>query len=385
MMKFLWYIVIFVFPLLKVQGQSQLLKGTIKAKKDYSYTYLPASTETKTPEVKKAVEDFFPPLQYTLPPNNNFKALTFEWGSFIAAKNQPIILEPQPIIDSTTLKNNLPKKEGVLDPLEPENNLSNIGVLDPLDPITNNSSQQVLTPTTIASNAQKNVNNTISNNTVLTPATPASSNVIPEKTTLSANNGSILLTPTKPAVSSTQTNNSIATQTTLANTNSKDKVVENNFNTNPVVPVNQPTNTNNIAVINQLPKTDFKVYLDEYGKYNIVFAKDGASVTITQFGRVNNVVIPTGSSGKPTYNYRGLLESVGGLQLQYTYEGRVLSVGGTTLTYNYNGNVETINGIIMLYNANGSIHKFGNAKILYDYTGKVSNIEAANAMIVMKQ
>jgi len=395
-MKFILYILMLLLPLLNLQGQSQLLKGTIKAKKNYSYTYLPSSTETKTPEPPKpSVEDFYPPNQYTLPPNNNFKALTFNWGSFIAAKNQPIVLEPQPI---DTVPANAPKKEGVLDPLEPENSFASTGVLDPLDPIPSsnkNTAPQTLTPIAPASSPQNNVQQIATSaikeqkSVVLTPAKPASTIDAPKSNTYNANNGSILLTPTRPATapnnSIAETNNSSDRTTILAKPAEKAATKPENIVTPNNTTATNTASTTSISSVNNSIKADYKIYLDEYGKYNVVFAKDGCSITVSQFGRVNAVVIPTNGNIKPTYNYRGLLESVGGLQLLYTYEGRVLSVGGTQLTYNYNGNIETINGIAMLYNANGSIGKIGNAKMIYDYNGKITNVESSNATIVMKQ
>lgn len=131
-----------------------------------------------------------------------------------------------------------------------------------------------------------------------------------------------------------------------------------------------------------LPRSEYKVNLLPDGKYNLTFLNNGATLTVTPFGRIASVSL---GQNPPQYNYRGLLESLGGLPLQYTYEGRLLSVGGTVLGYNYNGNIESVGNMPLLYNYNGTIDKIGNAKVNYDANGNVSGTSGNNPVIAQKQ
>ncbi len=134
------------------------------------------------------------------------------------------------------------------------------------------------------------------------------------------------------------------------------------------------------------PHPDYKIALMPDGKYQVTFSNNGSSVTVTQFGRIANIFIPSGGGAtNPQYNYRGLLDNVGSLPLQYTYEGRVLSVGNTPLGYNYNGNISSIGNMPLSYNYNGTIDRIGNTTVQYDANNTVTGTNGANPNIGLKQ
>ncbi len=151
-------------------------------------------------------------------------------------------------------------------------------------------------------------------------------------------------------------------------------------NHKPVTNQAQSNNTNTIS-----GRTDYKFYMSPNGKYTIVFNAAGSSVTVTSFGRVNDFAMPSdGGSGKPSYNYKGLIDAVGSLPLQYNYEGRVSAVGAMPLTYNYNGAIEKVGDTPITYNYNGTVDKIGNSKISYDYQGNITSMDK-NALVLLKQ
>ncbi len=132
-------------------------------------------------------------------------------------------------------------------------------------------------------------------------------------------------------------------------------------------------------------KQDYKFFVSPDGKFNIVFTKDGNSISVTSFGRIAGVTFSSvDGDAKPIYNYRGLLETVGSITIQYNYEGRVSKINECNITYNFNGNIELVHIVTITYNFNGTTNKIANSKIQYDFNGLVSSIDS-NPLIVLKQ
>ena len=155
--------------------------------------------------------------------------------------------------------------------------------------------------------------------------------------------------------------------------------------------INKSVNSTTVTYSNSSPqnvvqRTDYKIEITTDGKFTVTFYNNGSSIVVTSFGRIANVSSPASSTSiAQQYDYRGLLQSVGGTPLQYTYEGRLQSVGSTNLSYNYNGNIQSIGNTSIYYNFNGTLDKIGNTKVLYDPNGSVSGTSGADGMITIKQ
>jgi len=149
---------------------------------------------------------------------------------------------------------------------------------------------------------------------------------------------------------------------------------------------NESANNNNSLQENLTQRSDYKVEITADGKFTVTFYNNGSNIMVTSFGRIAGVSSPAnGNNTTQQYDYRGLLQSVGGLPLQYTYEGRLQSVGNTNLGYNYNGNIQSIGNTPIYYNYNGTVDKIGNTRVVYDANGSVSGTNGANTMITIKQ
>ena len=196
-------------------------------------------------------------------------------------------------------------------------------------------------------------------------------------------------TPKKPVGIGNNSNNSIASvnntpvsrNTSAQPTQSLTPPINRNGNA-----VNESVNYNSSTQESVTQRSDYKVEITTDGKFSVTFYNNGSNITVTSFGRIAGVNTPaSGASITQQYDYRGLLQSIGGLPLQYTYEGRLQSVGSTNLSYNYNGNIQSIGNTPVYYNYNGTVDKIGNTRVIYDANGSVSGTSGANSMITIKQ
>jgi len=353
-------------------AQSRILKGTVAAAPNASTTILPHIVVAKTTEGQKEDSALFNPRYVPPPPvdssNLNTNTTTpvtnntpaqVQSGGVVESNYQYKTPDSKPYVDGagsvSTQPDNYHKPKQVDDGVETYQYKTPNGVVTDPTALAAAANSGSLTP--------KAVTKWHSTKTIWKKPSTANNSVA---------NGTYFPKASVPVYASMPSN--VATQSTQTLTPS---INSNN---------NIPATYNNTPSENVVQRTDYKIEITTDGKFTVTFYNNGSNIVVTSFGRIAGVSTPaSGSSITQQYDYRGLLQSVGGSPLQYTYEGRLQSVGSTNLSYNYNGNIQSIGNTPIYYNYNGTVDKIGNTKVVYDTNGSVSGTNGANPMITIKQ
>ncbi len=394
-------VILFLLVLeLSTSAQSRILKGTVAAAPNASTTILPHIVVAKTTDGQKEDSALFnpryvppPPVDSsnlntntTTPATNNTPAQA-QSGGVVESNYQYKTPDSKPYVDGagsvSTQPDNYHKPQQVDDGVETYQYKTPNG-----KPMVGTSGYHY--PKRVATKP----------NTAIPQETVPANGVVTDPAALAAASNSGSLTPKAVAKwHSTKTtwkkpstsNNSVANGTYFSkasvpvNSNVATQITQTltpSINSNN----NIPATYNNTPSENVVQRTDYKIEITTDGKFTVTFYNNGSNIVVTSFGRIAGVSSPaSGTSIAQQYDYRGLLQSVGGSSLQYTYEGRLQSVGSTNLSYNYNGNIQSIGNTPIYYNYNGTVDKIGNTKVVYDTNGSVSGTNGANPMITIKQ
>ncbi len=366
-------------PILLVPvAANQLENGMLKTKS----TELPSSNQN-TVEAPKTLEDLYPPLNYIAPPSiatANLKSPKIE-GTYVATKNNPQVLVPVPSDASLT---NQEPPQNIFDNATSKASETNNQALT----ISNTRTAQVSESSIFDVNSR----NLVKSPLYISPEKQVSKTKLAIKTKSAVKNTSTKYNkfqkPVKQSINKTSTPILPTYKPTPKSTIGKFlKPVKQSMNANSNTSVIKKNAVENITQQTgvQQANTGYKFYLNTSGKYNISFEDHDNTILVSSFGRIVSFTqSPTANSIKPTYNYKGLLETVGDVKIQYTYEGRVAAVGTTQIAYNYDGAIEKVGNTPIYYNYNGTVDKIGNSKVAYNEKSNIISLDK-NDMILVKQ
>ena len=229
----------------------------------------------------------------------------------------------------------------------------------------------------------------------------ASTTTVPFKTDLRAqvvNTGIFLPKEGTPIIIQPSINDSLA----AINNNNNNNVI-NNYNPsqqssiytyNPLTQslpqaLPQAYNPNNINTYNPNLSADLVItfFVTDKGSFSINFSNVQFALSVSQTGQVYDFSIRkngNANNSKVTYNYLGMVESVGNTQVSYNYDHTVHKIGDVVINYDYEKWVNRIGEMKISYNSNGSVNKIAGYKVTYDYRNLVMNIDESNGLILYR-